>query len=149
MGMRQTMRLTMRIAVALLFVPLMASAQYKDLDTALSSLAKGFGSADTQAIISGIAEGDQVNLQFPGLTAQSGFFGRDQASYLLDDIFNKVHPGAFQQTSARKNSAEAQYNITASWTIQNGGKAEARDLYITLRNKNDRWSVVSVRSGNR
>jgi hypothetical protein len=149
MRMRQTMRLTTRIAFALLFVPLIAAAQYKDLDSAMSSLSKGFSTGDTQAIISGVADGDQVMLQFPGLSAQSGFFGRDQASYLLDGVFNKVHPGAFEQTSAKKNSAEAQYNITASWTIQNGGKAEARDLYITLRNKNDRWSVVSVRSGSK
>lgn len=143
------MRLTARIAFALLFLPLIASAQYKDLDTAMSSLAKGFSSGDTQAIISGVADGDQVMLQFPGLSPQSGFFGRDQASYLLDGVFNKVRPSAFETTRSLKNSAEAQYNITGSWTIQNGGKAEARDLYITLRNKNDRWSVVSVRSGSK
>jgi hypothetical protein len=149
MTMRQTMKLSARIAFSLLFVPLIASAQYKDLDTAMSSLSRGFSTGDTQAIIAGVADGDHVMLQFPGLSAQSGYFGRDQAAYLLDGVFNKVHPGAFEQTSARKNSAEAQYNITASWTIQNGGKAEARDLYITLSNKNDRWSVVSVRSGSK
>ena len=149
MRMRQIMKLSRRIAFALILVPLIASAQYKDLDTAMSSLSRGFSTGDTQAIIAGVADGDRVMLQFPGLSPQSGYFGRDQAAYLLDGVFNKVHPGAFEQTSARKNSAEAQYDITASWTIQNGGKAEARDLYITLRNKNDRWTVVSVRSGSK
>ena len=85
-------------------------------------------------------------LQFPGLIEQSGFFGRDQAAYLLDGLFNKVHPTGFDQQSARKNSAQGQYNITATWSIQNGGKAETRDLYITLRQKNDRWSIASVRA---
>jgi hypothetical protein len=57
-----------------------------------------------------------------------------------------VHPTGFEQQSVRKNSAQAQYNITANWSIQNGGKAETRDLYITLRQKGDRWSLASVKS---
>ena len=140
------MRLWSKIAIMLALVPLAASAQYKDLDTAMSNLTRGFGSGDPQAIVSGIADGDQVMLQFPGLIDQSGFFGRDQAAYLLDGLFNKVHPTGFDQQSARKNSAQGQYNITATWSIENGGKAETRDLYITLRQKNDRWSIASVRA---
>ena len=140
------MRLWSKIAIVLALVPLAASAQYKDLDTAMSNLTRGFGSGDPQAIVSGIADGDQVMLQFPGLIDQSGFFGRDQAAYLLDGLFNKVQPTGFDQQSARKNSAQGQYNITATWSIENGGKAETRDLYITLRQKNDRWSIASVRA---
>src|SRR5213082_765594 len=121
-------------------------AQYKDLDTAMSNLNRGFGSGDAQAIIAGVADGDQVMLQFPGLVSQSGFFGRDQAAYLLDGLFNKVKPVSFEPLNQRKNSAEGQYHITARWTIQVAGKPEPRDLYITLRSKSDRWSVVSVRS---
>ena len=142
------MKLWSKIAIVLVFVPLIASAQYKDLDTALSNLTRGFGSGDPQAIISGIADGDKVMLQFPGLIEQSGadFYGRDQAAYLLDGLFGKVHPSGFEQQSARKFSAEGQYHITGTWTIQNAGKSENRELYITLQNKNDRWSIVSVRS---
>ena len=140
------MRLWSKIAFVLALVPLAASAQYKDLDTAMSNLTRGFGSGDPQAIVSGIADGDQVMLQFPGLIDQSGFFGRDQAAYLLDGLFNKVHPSGFEQQSARKNSAQGQYNITATWSIENGGKSETRDLYITLRQKGDRWSIASVRA---
>ena len=140
------MRLWNKIALVMTFVPLVASAQYKDPDSALANLTRGFGSGDPQAIISGIADGDQVMLQFPGLVDNNGFFGRDQAAYLLDGLFNKVHPTGFEQQSVRKNSAQGQYNITATWSIQNGGKAESRDLYITLRQKNDRWSLASVRS---
>jgi len=142
------MKLWSKIAVLLAFLPLVASAQYKDLDVALSNLTRGFGSGDPQAIISGIADGDQVMLQFPGLIDQSGtnFYGRDQAAYLLDGLFNKVQPTAFDQQSAKKVSAEGQYHITGTWTIQVGGKSETRELYITLRNKNDRWSIVAIRS---
>src|SRR5581483_7033682 len=122
------MRLWSKIAIALAFVPLVASAQYKDLDSALSSLSRGFGSGDTQAVVSGIPDGGQVMLQFPGLMNQSGsnFYGRDQAAYLLDSLFGKVHPSAFEQESARKESAAGQYHITGMWTIQNAGKAENR-----------------------
>jgi hypothetical protein len=134
------------LAFLLLFVPLVASAQFKDLDMALGNLTRGFGTGDPQAIVAGMAAGDQVMLQFPGLVEQSGFFGRDQAAYLLDGLFSKVHPSAFEQQNARKSSAEKQYQLTASWTIQNGGKPETRELYITLRGKDDRWSVVSIRS---
>jgi hypothetical protein len=144
-----TMRLWTRIAFVIAFVPLVASAQFKDLDAAMSNLKRGFGSGDSQAIVAGMGDSDQVMLQFPGLVEQTGYFGRDQAAYLLDGLFNKVHPSGFEQLSARKVSAEAQYHITASWTIQNGGKAEARDLYITLGNANNRWTIKSIRSASK
>ena len=142
------MRLWSKIAIVLAFVPLLASAQYKDLDTALSNLTRGFGGGDPQAIVSGIADGDQVILQFPGLIDQSGAntYGRDQAAYLLDGLFGRVHPTGFEQQSARKFSSEGQYQIKGTWTIQNAGKTEGRELYITLHNKNDRWSILSIRS---
>src|SRR5712691_9976121 len=115
------MRLWSKIAIVLALVPLAASAQYKDLDTAMSNLTRGFGSGDPQAIVAGVADGDQVMLQFPGLLDQTGYFyGRDQATYLLDGLFSKVHPSGFERQSSRGNSAEKQYSITATWTIQNG-----------------------------
>src|SRR5882757_4035966 len=142
-----TMRLSIKMAFLLLFVPLIASAQFKDLDAAMTNLKHGFTTGDPQAIVAGMATGDQVMLQFPGLVEQSGFFGRDQASYLLDGLFNKVKPTAFEEQNARKKSAEAQYDITGSWTIQNGGKPKTRELYITLHQKpGGQWSVVSIRS---
>ena len=142
-----TMRLSTKMAFLLLLVPLAASAQFKNLDVAVSNLKRGFSSGDPQAIVAGMATGDQVMLQFPGLVEQSGFFGRDQASYLLDGLFSKVKPTAFEELNAKKKSAEAQYHITGTWTIQNAGKPETRELYITLGQKSDgQWSVVSIRS---
>jgi hypothetical protein len=132
-----------RIAfVVLMFVPLVASAQFRDLDAAMSNLERGFGSGDVDAIVSGIGADEQVMLQFPGLTEKDGFFGRDQASYLLDGLFNKVKPAGFEQVSAKGARAEKQYEITAKWSIASG----ERDLVITLRQKDGRWSIVSVRS---
>lgn len=141
------MRLWSRIAAVLAFVPLMAAAQFNDLDTAVSNLTRGFGSGDPQAIVAGISTADKVNLAFPGLIDQTGFFGRDQAAYLLDGLFSKVHPTGFEQQSARRVSAEGQYYITASWTIQVDGKADTRELYITLKKQGEKWAVTSVRSG--
>jgi len=136
------MKLWTRVAFVLLFVPLVASAQFRDLDAAMSNLERGFGSGDVDAIVAGIAADDQVMLQFPSLTDKSGFFGRDQAAYFLDGLFNKVHPGGFERLSARKVSAEGQYHITAKWTIDSGSV----NLHIILRQKDNKWSVVSVRS---
>ncbi len=147
--METTMKIWTKLAMLLLFVPLVASAQFKDLDTAMSNLNRGFGSGDVQAIVGGIGDGEQVMLQFPGLIEQSGFFGKDQAAYLLDGLFNKAKPTSFEPTSSKKVSAEGQYHITAKWTVSSGGKSEVRDLYITLRMKGDRWSVASVRSASR
>src|SRR4051812_23189839 len=127
------MRHWSRIAAVLAFVPLMAAAQFSDPDAALSNLTRGFGNGDPQAITAGIGTGDKVNLEFPGLVEQSGFFGRDQAAYLLDGLFSKVHPTGFEQQSVRRVSAEGQYYITAAWSIQVGGKADTRELYITLK----------------
>src|SRR5687767_15011559 len=104
------MKLWTRFAFVLLFVPLVASAQFRDLDAAMQNLERGFGSGDVDAIVSGIGSDDQVQLQFPGLADKSGFFGRDQAAYLLDGLFNKVKPNGFERVSVRKVSAEGQYH---------------------------------------
>ena len=136
------MKVWTRIAFVLLFVPVVASAQFRDLDAAMSNLERGFGSGDVDAIVSGISSNEQVMLQFPGLTDKSGFFGRDQAAYLLDGLFNKVKPSGFERVSARGQRAEGQYHITAKWNIADG----PRDLYITLKQTDGKWSVVSVRS---
>lgn len=132
-----------RFAFILLFVPVVASAQFRDLDTAMGNLERGFGSADVDAIVSGIGADEQVMLQFPGLADKSGFFGRDQAAYLLDGLFNKVKPSGFERVSVKGQRAEGQHHIRARWTINEG----TRDLFITLQQKGDRYSVVSVRSG--
>ena len=132
-----------RLAFVLLFVPVIASAQFRDLDAAMSSLERGFGSGDVDAIVSGIGADEQVMLQFPGLAEKSGFFGRDQAAYLLDGLFNKVKPAGFERVSVKGQRAEGQHHIKARWSINEG----TRDLYITLQQKGDRYSVVSVRSG--
>jgi len=145
------MRLRMMLAgTILMFVPLVAQAQFKDLDVAMSNLTRGFGSGDAQAVIAGIGESDQVRLQFPGLIEQNGnYYGRDQAAYLLDGLFNRVKPSGFDLKRATKKSAEGQYEIAATWTVQVAGKPQARDLYITLRNNKDKWSVASVQSGSK
>jgi hypothetical protein len=141
--MEKIMRLWRKMAFAMLLVPVVASAQYKDLDTAMTDLTRGFGNGDVQAVVEGIGDGEQVMLEFPGLVAKRGFFGRDQAIYLLDELFNKAKPSGFERLRARKVSAEGQYHITARWTIEGG----TRELYITLRSSdNDRWSIASVRS---
>jgi Domain of unknown function (DUF4783) len=141
--MRLWTRLALTAALAL-GTPVVASAQYRDLDTALSNLVRGFGDGDTQAIIAGMSDGDgdKVQLQFPGLVEQQGFFGRDQATYILEQLFAKAKPTGFVQQHVEKVSTEAQYQITGQWTIAGG----ARTLYITLRNKNDKWSIVSLKS---
>lgn len=143
------MKTSTRLALFMMFVPLVASAQYKDLDAAMSGISRGFERGETQQIIAGVAEGEQVMLQFPGILDKSGFFGRDQASYMIDELFNKTKPTRFQQSSARKVSSEGQYYVTATWTISPGGKSEDRDLYVTLRLKDDRYSIVSIRAGSR
>ena len=145
------MKMPKAVVIALMFLPALLWAQgYRNLDDAVTSLSRGFGGGDAQAIVAGIAEGDQVMLSFPGLVEESGgFFGRDQASYLLENLFKKAKPVDFEQVSARKDSSSGQYNINANWKVERDGKSETLDLYIVLRNKSGRWSVVSIRSGNR
>ena len=145
------MRLSTKVAFALLFLPLVASAQYRDLDAAMANLSRGFGNEEVQAIIAGVADGEKVMLQFPGLTeANGGFIGRDQAALMLDAMFNRVEATGFEEVSVRRASAESQYHITARWTLTVDGKAQTRDLYITLRQKSDeRWSIASVRAASK
>lgn len=140
------MRLWTKMAFVLLFVPLVASAQFKDLDAALSNLERGFGSGDVQAIIAGIGDGEKVEMQFPGLIEQNGIFGRDQAALLLDELFNKVKPGEFEPTNSRKVSSEDQYYIKGKWSVSVDGKQQQRVLYVTLRKSGDRYSIASIKS---
>lgn len=137
------------VLVALFILPVSAFAQYRDLDSAMAGLARGFERGESQPIVEGVAAGDKVMLEFPGLIREGGFFGKDQASYLLDEVFTKTRPSRFEQVSARKQSAEGQYHITARWTVEQGGRTQQRDLYITLQNKNDRWVVAVIRSPSR
>lgn len=128
-------------------LPLAAMADgYSDLDNALNAIARGFERGDSSAIVSGIDASDKVELQFPGLVEGSGFFGSDQAGLVLDDLFKRTSPTGFEQTSARKVSAQKQYHITGSWTIQPAGQSEAREVYIILQSKGDSWSIISIRT---
>jgi hypothetical protein len=148
--MEKTMKTKMTMAVIFALLPLALFAQgFRDLDGAMSAVARGFERGESQAIVAGIGESDQVMLQFPGLIPESGFFGRDQAAFLLEKLFQRANPAGFEQVSARKVSAEGQYHITASWTIRPNGGAEQRELYITLRQKGDRWTVAAIRSAGR
>ena len=124
------------------------TAQSKVLDTAMSSLERGFGSGDVEAIVAGIGADEKVMLEFPGLVDQRGSFGRDQAAYLLDGLFNKVGPTGFERVSVRAVRAEGQYEIGARWTCEDTTtkRRSDRDLYITLRLKDEKWSIVSIRS---
>jgi hypothetical protein len=136
------MKLWTRIAFVMLFIPLVAQAQFRDLDAAMSNLERGFGGGDVDAIVSGISADSQVQLQFPGLIDKDGFFGRDQASLFLDGLFNKVKPTGFERVSAKGARSEGQYHIKARWSTGAGD----RDLYITLKESNSRWNIVSIRS---
>src|SRR5258707_14007907 len=106
--MRTWTKFAMAVIVAL-SMPVIASAQYRDLDTALSNLSRGFGGADTQAVVAGIADDEKVQLQFPGLIDQSGFYGRGPATYVPEQLFAKAKPTGFVQQTARKVSADAPY----------------------------------------
>ncbi len=142
-----SMKKILMTLVMVLLAPLAFAESYRDLDTAMSSLARGFERGESASIVSGV--GDQVMLQFPGLMDEDGFFGRDQASYLLDDLFRKVNPSGFEVISARKVSAQGQYHVTANWTISVGNSAEIRELWVTLQSREDRWSIASIRSSGR
>jgi hypothetical protein len=131
-------------------LPLAAMAQgYADLDQAAANLSRGFGSGEARAIVAGLGESDKVQLQFPGLIDETGFFGRDQASYMLEKLFTAVNPSGYATTRARKVSAENQYRIEADWTINRSGKAEVVTLHVTLQSNGNRWVLLSARSASK
>lgn len=139
------MRLAAVAIAALTALPALAGG-YGDLDNALNAIARGFERGDSAAIAAGIDDSDKVELQFPGLVESTGFFGPDQAALVLEDLFKRAAPAGFEQTSARKVSAQKQYHITGSWKIQPGGQTETREVYIILQSKGDTWSIISIRA---
>jgi hypothetical protein len=134
----------------LAILPLAAMAQgFSDLDQAAAKLARGFGSGEARAVVAGLGENDKVQLQFPGLIEETGFFGADQASYMLEKLFRAANPSGYAARSARKVSAEDQYRIVADWTVNRGGAAEVVPLYLTLQKNGERWVLVSARSASK
>jgi len=140
------MMMILAVTVATLLPVAAGAAGYGDLDNALNAIARGFERGDGAAIVSGLDTSDKVELQFPGLVESAGFFGPDQAALVLDDLFKRTSPSAFEQTSARKVSAQKQYHITGSWTIRPDGQTETREVYIILQNKGDVWTIISIRT---
>jgi hypothetical protein len=139
-------------AFALTFIvaPVAAIAGgYGDLDNALTAIGAALEKGESGPLVSGIGDGDKLELQFPGLAERSGFFGPDQAALVLDDVFRKASPSGFEQNSARKVSAEKQYHIKGSWRISPAGASEEREVYVILQEKNGRWSIISIRSAGR
>ncbi|MBI2212661.1 MAG: DUF4783 domain-containing protein [Acidobacteria bacterium] len=138
------------LTFALLLVPAVAFAGgYGDLDNALTAIGSALEKGDSGPLVAGIGDGDKIELQFPGLAERSGFFGPDQAALVLNDVFRKAAPTGFEQNSARKVSAEKQYHIKGSWTINPGGSPEDRDVYVILQEKGARWSIISIRAAGR
>jgi hypothetical protein len=145
-----TMKRALSMIALILALPLTANAQgYANLDTAEANLARGFSAGESRAIVAGLSDGDQVKLQFPGLIEESGFFGRDQASYLLEKLFSAAQPVGYEKRRWRKVSSEGQYHITADWTIQRGGTREVVPLSIVLQLKGERWVLASAQSATR
>ncbi len=141
---------TATLSFVLLLVPVVAFAGgYGDLDNALTAIGSALEKGDSGPLVAGIGDGDKIELQFPGLAERSGFLGPDQAALVLDDVFRKAKPSAFERNSARKVSAEKQYHIKGSWTISPGGASEEREVYVILQEKGDRWSIISIRSAGR
>lgn len=144
------MKRALQMTALLMAVPLLATAQgFGDLDQAVASLSRGFGSGEARALIAGVGEADKVQLQFPGLIEETGFFGRDQALYFLEKLFSATRPSGFERRRERKVSAEQQYRIEADWTINRGGQAEVVPLHVTLQMKDGKWILVSAQSVSR
>ena len=141
------MKRALRTMLLMAALPLAALAQgFEDLDQAVANLSRGFGSGEARAVVAGLGEGDKVQLQFPGLIEETGFFGRDQASYMLEKLFRNVNPSGYAPTRDRKVSAQNQFQIFADWTISRDGKTEVVPLHLTLQKNGERWLLVSARS---
>ena len=85
------------LSFALLLVPVGAFAGgYGDLDNALTAIGSALEKGESSPLVAGIGDGDKLELQFPGLAERSGFFGPDQAALVLDDVFRKASPSAFE-----------------------------------------------------
>ena len=142
-----TMKRALRTMLLVAALPLATVAQgFEDLDQATANLSRGFGGGEARAVVAGLGESDKVQLQFPGLIEETGFFGRDQASYMLEKLFNAVKPSGYTRVRDRKVGAENQYRIEANWTITREGRSEVVPLHLTLQLNGERWVLVSARS---
>jgi hypothetical protein len=144
------MKRALRTMLMMAALPLAALAQgFGDLDQATANLSRGFGGGEARAIVAGLGESDKVQLQFPGLIDETGFFGRDQASYMLEKLFRNVSPSGYARKRERGVKAENQFRIEADWTISREGRTEVVPLYLTLQKNGERWVLVSARSASK
>ena len=137
------MKFWTRIAFVMLFVPLVASAQFRDLDAAMSNLERGFGSGDVDAIVSGIGADEQVSCSSRGSIDKRRLLRPRSGRVSARRALQQGQADRLRARQRRGPRAEGQYHIKARWSI--GGR-RARPLHHAARRSDARWIVVSIRS---
>jgi len=141
-------------AVSTLFLvilfPVAASAQYSH-DDVFVQLRRGFWYGNVEDIVTGMPLGAPVHLDFPEASVKR-YVGRNtNATAILEQVFQTLKPRAFMPRpnwaeELEKSKEVVQCILKGRWRVEINGKSEMRELYITLRNDDDQWRIMRIRS---
>jgi hypothetical protein len=150
MSKRRSLSITFSMLFVVLLLPAAASAQYTR-DDVFEKLSDGFGRGYAAPIVEGMPQGMPVRLEFPELSLSRNVGRNQNATAVLEQVFKRIRPKIFVprpgwDQQLEKSKADVTCILRAQWRVEIDGKSQLRELYITLRNDDDEWRVISIRS---
>ncbi|MDT4966703.1 MAG: hypothetical protein QOJ64_1440 [Acidobacteriota bacterium] len=151
MSQRKLFRVVISTLFLVLLLPVVASAQYTR-DDVFYKLSDGFGHGDVAALVEGMPQGMPVHLEFPELSLSRNVGRNQNATAVLEQVFKGMRPIIFRarpdwNEQLDKSRADVTCLLRGQWRVTIDGKGQLRELYIRLRNDDDEWRILSIRSG--
>lgn len=102
---------------------------------------------DAEALIESIDPHEKVRLAFENGGPRGGWFNRDQAFYLLSDMFDfsSTDRFEFRRYWNLDSQGRSPYAVAKREYRMNGARHEDQ-VYISLRRRDDTWFVGEIRS---
>ena len=151
MSQRKSFCVVISTLFLVLLLPLVASAQYTR-DDVFEKLRDGFGRGNVASIVEGMPQGMPVRLELPELSLNRNVGRTTNAMAVLEQAFKGIRPIIFVPRPGWNEQLEqSRTDVTcilrAQWRLEIEGKSQLRELYIRLRNDDDEWRILSIRSG--
>lgn len=103
---------------------------------------------DADALLEFVDPDDKIRLSFTQGGPRGGYFNRDQAYFLLKDMFSFAQTDRFEFEKYWNLDSEGRspYAIAVREFRMNDGASHEDRVYLSLRRKDDTWWVGEIRS---
>ncbi|GJM44997.1 MAG: hypothetical protein DHS20C21_18390 [Gemmatimonadota bacterium] len=104
--------------------------------------------ADVDALVDLLDPDEKVRLSFTRGGPRGGYFNRDQAYFLLKDMFTFAQTDRFEFEKYWNLDSEGRspYAVAVREFRLNDGAAHEDRVYLSLRRRNDTWWIGEIRT---